>query len=459
MSSAPQDYLVQQFPQILQRLIDFASIPSISVGTSYEQETLKASQWIAEKMTSTGMQNVTAFPTERYPIIYGERLETPECPTVLIYGHYDVQPVEPIDDWNTVPFTPTIKENRIYGRGVSDDKGPLLIALEACEAFHQTKTHFPVNIKFLVEGGEEIGSPGVEKFLQEYQELLACDMVLSADGAMWRPDFPSINIASRGMTTLQFSIQGPAHEVHSGRYGGGIANPLHAISELIAGLHNPDGSIAVEGFYDDVLPINERIDPDKYQYSETQILEETGAKSTFGEKEYGLLERLWLRPTLDVIGMWGGYQESGFKSAIPAVAHAKISSRLVPNQSPLDIQTKIIKHLETCLPQGIQLTVQTGQAGVPAYQIPQNHIGLQIAAQVLESLYGEKPALVRIGATLPISTAFKQHLNADTIFFSFSTADEGFHGPNEFFRLDRLQLGLRAWLEYLTLLGSRYGCE
>ncbi len=456
MPGSSEQYLIHNLGSITQRLIQFASIPSVSADRACAGEVRRAAEWVAGRFVEAGLERVTRFETGCHPIVYAEWLHAAGKPTLLIYGHYDVQPPDPLEQWESPPFQPEIREGRLFGRGVSDDKGPLLTAIEAAAACLKTGRGLPVNVKFLVEGEEEIGSPSVEAFIRNHTRLLACDFVLSADGAQWRPDEPSVITASRGMAALELSVYGAKKDLHSGRHGGGVANPLQALAGLLSSLRTPEGRVLVHGFYDQVrtLTEEEREEIRGIPFDEEAYLAELGAPKGFGEPGFTLLERQWARPTLDVIGMGGGYQGEGIKTVIPCAVFAKISSRLVPDQDPGDIQVKICQHLEQRCPPGVRLEIKPAGEGVPAYRVPVDHPGMVTARQVLEEIYQRKPLAVRIGATLPIAEAFKRLLGAETIFFSFSTADEDFHAPNEFFRLSRLETGLRAWVRYFEHLGQ-----
>ena len=415
-----------------------------------------AANWVTGQLTHAGVNAVQIMPTARHPVVYGEWLEAPGAPTILVYGHYDVQPPDPLDAWQSPPFAPEIRDGKLYARGVSDDKGPMLIPLKVAEAFLATQGRLPLNVKFLFEGEEEIGSPSLEPFIAAHAGLLAADYALSADGAMWRIDLPSITVASRGMAGLEFTLTGAAKDLHSGRHGGAVANPLHAIAELVVSLHTTDGRVAVAGFYDDVadLTAEERADLAALPFDDADYLAQTGAPSTYGEAGYTTLERMWARPTLEINGMWGGYQGQGSKTVIPHTAQAKITCRLVPNQNPADITAKVARHLESHTPAGVRLTLQHDHHEALPYRLPAEHIGLQIASQVLAELYAQAPVHVRMGGTLPVSELFQRLLGIYTVFFSFSTADEDFHAPNEFFRLQRLEGGLVAWAKFWELAGT-----
>lgn len=459
MAQNPHDYLAANRERILAELIEFASIPSVSTDPAHQADIERAARWVADQLREAGLLEVRTFSTAGHPIVYGEWLGTPAAPTVLVYGHYDVQPPDPLDKWLSDPFQPEVRDGRLYGRGVSDDKGPSLIPIKVAQAFFATAGALPVNVKFLLEGEEEIGSRGLEDFVREHAQQLAADLVLSADGAMWRIDEPSVTVASRGIAALEFTLTGSSKDLHSGRHGGAVANPLHAMAELVAGLHTPDGRVAVRGFYDDVeeLSVRERADIAALPFEEARYLEEVGAPAAFGEPGYSTLERQWTRPTLEINGMWGGYQGAGSKTVIPSEAHAKITCRLVPNQNPHDILEKVVRHLEQHVPAGTRLTIRHDKHAAFPYRIPAEHVGLQIAEAVLREVYDQPPVLVRMGGTLPASELFKRVLGLDTVFFSFSTADEDFHAPNEFFRLHRLHEGLEAWALYWERLGSEWG--
>lgn len=444
------EYLAAHHERSLEELVEFARIPSVSTDTRYRAEMARAADWVATHLREAGPLEVRSIQTAGNPVVYGEWLGAPGAPTVLVYGHYDVQPPDPIERWQSDPFQPEVREGRLYGRGVSDNKGPMLIPIKVAQAFFAATGALPLNVKFAFEGEEEIGSRNLEPFLATNKALLRADSVLSADGAMWRSDEPSITVGCRGVVALEFSIKAANRSLHSGRYGGSIANALHAMAELVAGLHAADGRIAIEGFYDDVVPLpqEERRAIADLPFDEKRFLAEVGAPAPFGEPGYSTLERQWTRPTLEVNGMWGGYQGQGSQTATPNEAHAKISCRLVPDQHPDETRSLIVRHLEKHLPRGVTLSVGGERHAAMPYRIPDDHPGLLTAERVLEQVYGKKALRVRMGSTLPVSELFKRLLGIDTVFFSFSTADEDFHSPNEFFRVRRLHEGLEAWARY-----------
>ena len=449
-------HLENNRPQILSELTEFAAIPSVSTDPAHANDVRAAAAWVSAALESAGPFTVRTIPTPGNPIVYAEWLGAPGAPTVLVYGHYDVQPPDPVEKWDSPPWTPTVRNGRLFARGVSDDKGPMLIPIKVAQAFFATTGRLPVNLKCMFEGEEEIGSPSLDRFIAENKALLAADVVLSADGAMWRINEPSLTVASRGLAGLEITLTGAAKDLHSGRHGGGVANPLHAIAQLIATLHDAHGRVTVSGFYHDVRELTsaERAEIAALPFDETEYLAQVGAPAVFGEPGYTTLERQWTRPTLEVNGMWGGYQGPGQKTVIPTEAHAKITCRLVPDQDPDRIVALVREHLESRVPPGTCLHVNAGHHGARASHIRTDHFALGAADAALRAVYGVKPLVVRMGGTVPISELFQRHMGLDTVFFSFSTADEDYHSPNEFFRIHRLHEGLEAWARCLTILAE-----
>ena len=442
--------------RIFSKLVEFASIPSVSTDPAHAADIDRAARWVAAEVAAAGPFTMRTLPTAGHPVVYGEWLGAPGQPTMLVYGHYDVQPPDPLEKWETPPWTPTVRDGRLYARGVSDDKGPMLIPIAVAEAFFATAGCLPINVKFMFEGEEEIGSRHLDAFVRQHKALLAADVVVSADGAMWRIDEPSLTVASRGLCGLELTLTAAAKDLHSGRHGGGVANPLHAMAALIASLHQPDGRVAAAGFYDAVreLSSDERAAIAALPYDERAYLAQVGASSAFGEPGYTTLERQWTRPTLEVNGMWGGYQGPGQKTVIPSEAHAKITCRLVPDQDPDAVAAQVRRHLEAHVPPGVRLSLTRADHGSRAAHIERDHFALKAADTALFENYGVRPLVVRMGGTVPIAELFQRHMGLDTVFFSFSTADEDFHAPNEFFRVHRLHEGLEAWARYWTILGQ-----
>jgi acetylornithine deacetylase/succinyl-diaminopimelate desuccinylase-like protein len=448
-------YLERHHDRILGELVELAAIPSISTDPAHAADVDAAAAWVAAKLAAAGPLAVRTIPTPGSSIVYAEWLGAPGAPTVLIYGHYDVQPPDPLELWQSPPFEPTLRDGRLYARGASDDKGPMLIAIKVAEAFFATEGRLPINVKFMIEGEEETGSPNLEPFVGAHREMLAADVVISADGGMWRIDEPSLTVANRGLAGLEVTLTGPAKDLHSGRHGGAVANPLHAMAGLIASLHQPDGRVAVAGFYDRVRELSaaERADIAALPFDESAYLAQVGASALVGEAGYTTLERQWTRPTLEVNGMWGGYEGPGQKTVIPSVAHAKITCRLVPDQDPDEIVALVTRHLERHVPAGTRLTIEPGDHGARPFHIQPDNPALQAAKAALQATYGVAPLIVRMGGTVPVAEIFQRLMGLDTVYFSFSTGDEDFHAPNEFFRVHRLHEGLAAWARLWDQLG------
>ena len=364
-------HLAARHDAILARLIEFAAIPSVSTDPAHASDVQAAASWVARALASAGPFAVRAIETPGNPVIYGEWLGAPGARTVLVYGHYDVQPADPLEKWTTPPFSPTVRDGRLYARGVSDDKGPMLIPIEVARSFFTASGALPLNVKFMFEGEEEVGSPSLDAFIRDNTQLLAADVVLSADGAMWRIDEPSLTVSSRGLAGLELTLTAAKKDLHSGRHGGSVANPLHAMAELIASLHDRHGRVAVRGFYDRVRELTpaEREAIAALPFSDASYLEQIGAPAPFGERGYSTLERQWTRPTLEVNGMWGGYTGPGQKTVIPSEAHAKITCRLVPDQDPSEIVALVAQHLESHVPEGTRLSVTPEEHGARAAHI------------------------------------------------------------------------------------------
>jgi acetylornithine deacetylase/succinyl-diaminopimelate desuccinylase-like protein len=454
--SAVLAYLDRHRDRILTELIDYVRIPSISADPAHGGDMRRAVDFLAAHLKGIGLENAAVWETEGHPAVYADWCRAPGAPTILVYGHYDVQPAAPLEAWTSPPFEPVVRDGRLIARGGSDNKGPHFIPIKVAEAFLATAGRLPINLKLLIEGEEEVGSCHLEPLVQARRADLAADFVLAADGARWCIDLPAVNVASRGVVALEASVVTADRDLHSGRYGGTVANAAHAMARLIASLHDAHGRVAVTGFYDDVKPPDpaERAAMAGIPFDEAGYFRDIGATAPVGEAGFTTLERQWLRPTLDVNGVWAGYTGPGSKTAIPAQAHAKISCRLVSDQNPTKIVGLIRQHLESHCPPGGRVELRWDGHGTPAYAMPSDHPGLTIAERILTELHGRVPQRVRIGATLPVSTMFKRELGLDTMLFSFSTADEGFHGPNEYFRLEGLTDGLKAWTRYWEILGG-----
>ncbi len=453
--------LAQAHDRVLAELVAFASIPSVSADPAHAADVRAAARWVAARLEAAGPFTVRTLDTPGSPVVYAEWLGAPRggAPTILVYGHYDVQPEDPIERWLSPPFEPTLRDGRLYGRGVSDDKGPLLIPIAVAEAFFAEHGRLPLNVKFLLEGEEEVGSRHLEGVLREHGARFAADVVVSADGAMWRIDEPSITVACRGLCELEVTVRGPAKDLHSGRHGGSVVNPLHALARLIASLHDAGDRVAVAGFYDAVRELSpaERAEIAALPFDEAAYLRQVGAAAASGERGYSTLERQWTRPTIEVNGMWGGYQGPGPKTIVPAEAHAKLTCRLVPDQDPDEVVALVKRHLERHAPSGARLTVTPGGFGARPARIARDHWIVKAAEAALERVCGVRPLVVRMGGTVPVAAMLERLLGLATVYFSFSTGDEDFHAPNEFIRLHRLHEGLAAWAHLWDILGRERG--
>ncbi len=439
-------YLADNYDRYLRELAEFVGIPSVSTNPAHAGDVRRAAEWVSQRLRRAGFTDVETWETPRHPAVYARCDAGPDAPTVLVYGHMDVQPADPLALWKSPPFELTERDGRLYARGISDDKASMLLPILAAEAFFANGQRPPVNLRFLFEAEEEIGSVDLPDLVRARRDGLACDVVLSADGGMWRPEVPSITVSSRGLAALSFTVRGPRKDLHSGRHGGGVANPLHAAAELVASLHD-DGRVAVDGFYDDVAEIEPALLSalERLSYDEPQYLRDVGAPAAFGEPGYGTLARQWYRPTLEINGFYGGYQGPGSKTVLPSEAHVKITCRLVPNQDPDEVVEKVRRHLEQHCPPGVTLILEDGQEGAVAYRVSPDSPAVRAAAETLTEVFGKPPDIVGMGGTVPIVSTFREVLGVDTIFFSFSTADEDIHAPNEFYRPERFRLGLQAW--------------
>ena len=454
--SSPQTYLQTHADRFVDELLDFLSIPSISAISTHAPDVARAADWVATRLTTAGVESVEVLSAGGTPTVYAEWLEAEGAPTILVYGHFDTQPVDPLDLWTQPPFDPVIRDERVYARGASDDKGNMLIPILATEAWLKTTDRLPLNVKFLFEGEEEIGSPHVDEFIEAQRDRLGCDFVVSADGGQWGEDQPNLLVGFKGLCALQIDLVGPSRDLHSGMYGGTVQNPIHALAGLIDSLRHPDGRIAVEGFYDSVVTPS---DADREQLSaipsdDLRYAENLGVEELFGEPGYSTLERAWTRPTLEVNGIWGGFTDEGVKTVLPAEAHAKITCRLVPDQDPGAILTCLTDHLEQHAPPGVRVNVQPSSTSARPYLIPPDHPGNQAAGEVLTELYGRRPYLTRSGGTLPICSVLQEKLGVFTVVFAFGLDDERAHAPDEFFRLSSFRRGQAAWCRLLEVIGS-----
>ena len=450
-----KDYLIENEDRFLGELLELIRIPSVSALPQHAEDMQRAAEWVAARLQMAEVENVAVMPTDGHPVVYGDWLHAgADKPTILLYGHMDVQPADPLDLWISPPFEPVIRDDRIYARGASDDKGGLITPILAVEALLKTESQLPVNVKFCFEGEEEIGSPSMDRFLAENKDLFACDLVLTADGLLWDADRPMLFLGLKGLCALEIHVKGPDSDLHSGLHGGILHNPIEALSRIITSLREPDGKVAIDGFYDDVVELSkaQRAEIASVPRDDEQYRQELGIPSFFGEPGYTTQERNWIRPTLELNGIWGGFQGVGVKTVIPSEAHAKITCRLVANQDPIKVREAIKTHIENHTPPGVRVSITLEkQAGYP-YLMSRNHPGNVIAAEVLTELFGQPPYHVFVGGSIAISTFFLNHLNANMVNFGWSTNDENLHAPNEFFRLKNFRRGMAGYCQILHRL-------
>ncbi|WP_067922717.1 dipeptidase [Alicyclobacillus shizuokensis] len=449
MSHTFAAYLASHREQHLEQLKQFLRFPSISTQPEYAQDVRACAEYLAQAMREIGLDGIAVMETPGHPVVYGERLAAPGKPTVLIYGHYDVQPVDPLELWQTPPFEPTVRDGRLYARGSSDDKGQVFMHLKTLEALLATEGELPVNVKLLIEGEEEIGSRHLEGFVEQHRDLLQADVVVISDTTMLAPDQPSVCYGLRGLAALQIDVRGAKGDLHSGLYGGAVQNPIRALVHILDSMHDDSGRITVDGFYDGVQPLSEeeRRSITALPFDDAQLAAELEVPALYGEAGYTTLERLWVRPTLEFNGIYGGYQGSGTKTVIPNEAHAKVTCRLVPDQDPERVFEAIEAHVRRHAPPGVTASVQRFDAG-RAYVAPFDHPAIQQAARAYEKAYGKPAAFTRMGGSIGVVDTFARLLGAPIVMMGFASSDENFHAPNEFFRLANLEKGLETLCWY-----------
>jgi acetylornithine deacetylase/succinyl-diaminopimelate desuccinylase-like protein len=451
-----ESYLDANQDRFLNELIDFLRIPSVSALPAHAADVQRAAEWVAARVTAAGLENAQILPTGGHPVVYADWLHAPGKPTVLIYGHFDVQPVDPVHLWTHPPFEPHVEDGKIYARGASDDKGNMLVPILALEAMLKSDGRLPVNIKVFFEGQEEIGSPQIGDFLPKHKELFAADMVLSADAGQYSETEPEILVALRGGCGVQIDVKAAKMDLHSGMYGGVVLNPIHALVMILDSMRAKDGVITVDGFYDDVLPLS---DEDRRRiaavpYDVEAVKADLEIPATFSEAGYTPREASWARPTLEVNGIWGGFQEEGIKTVLPSEAHAKITCRLVADQDPEKIVRALQAHVERNTPPGVTVTVTPLAFRAYPYLVPADEAGNQAAAAVLTEMYEREPYHVRSGGSVPVCSLFQRHLGIFTTSFGFGMSDERFHSPDEFYRLASFRKGQTAYCKLLDRLGK-----
>jgi acetylornithine deacetylase/succinyl-diaminopimelate desuccinylase-like protein len=442
-------YADDHFDTFTHQLEELLRIPSISTDSAYADEVERAAEWLVDHLTSLGTQHAEVVSTGGHPIVYAEHITGDDKPTVLVYGHYDVQPPDPLQEWDTDPFEPTRRNGTLYARGACDDKGQMFMHAKALESYLAAGEEPPVNLKFVIEGEEETGSVHLAPFIANHKSQLEADVVLISDTAMFAPGVPSITYGLRGLAYAEVTLQGPSRDLHSGIYGGGVENPINALAALLAQLHDEDHRIAIPGFYDDVrdLTDEERQTYAALPFDEDRWKEEIGVPATKSEAGYTTVECISARPTLDVNGIWGGYTGEGAKTVLPAKAHAKISTRLVPNQRPDDIYDKMEAHLNDLCPDTMTLTFRRLHGGKPVL-VDTDSDAMQAARDAMEAVIGEEPFFVRNGGSIPIVADFKDYLGLDSVLMGFGLDSDAIHSPNEHFGLDRFRQGIEAIIRF-----------
>jgi acetylornithine deacetylase/succinyl-diaminopimelate desuccinylase-like protein len=446
----------ESFTKLFEEFLDFLRIPSVSTSSEHQNDVQIAANFLTAKLTDIGFRNVKAYSTPRHPIVYGEHIIDDKLPTVLLYGHYDVQPTDPIDEWQSPPFEPTQKDDYLFARGASDMKGQIWATISALQMV-LGEDNLAMNIKYLIEGEEEIGSPSLNQFLEDHKDLLACDFILNPDAGMISPDKPTIIYSLRGLAYFELRIFGPRADLHSGSFGGVVDNPANVLSKVIAGMHDADGKVTLPGFYDHVREISKeesralaRLEMDEVFYKKI-----SGVPRLAGEKGYEPVERTGARPTLDVNGFYSGYIEKGAKTIIPSMAMAKISTRLVPDQNPVEIYRGFQAYLEDYVPPTVRWELDY-LSGAPAYINQEDTPGLKLFKDALRATFGVEPFLKREGGSVPVATSMKNILGVDSIITGFGLPDDQIHSPNERLHLPTHKKGVEALMRFfLNETGSK----
>ncbi len=439
-----QEYIESNKDRFLQELFELIRIPSISSQTEHKGDMEKAAEYWKKAIREAGADKTEVIPTKGNPVIYGEKIIDPSLPTVLIYGHYDVMPVDPVDLWESPPFKPEVRDGKIYARGADDDKGQAYMHAKAFELMMKTGT-LPCNVKFMIEGEEEIGSPSLAAFCTENKEMLKADIILVSDTGMISMDCPSVTVGLRGLAYMQVELTGPDHDLHSGIFGGAVANPANILTRLIASLTDDDGKITIPGFYDDVQELSEeeRKLMAEAPFDEEEYKKAINVDALSGEKGYTTRERTGIRPSLDVNGIWGGYTEEGSKTVLPSKAYAKISMRLVPYQDHEKIARLFEKHFLSIAPETVKVKVEALHGG-QAYVSPIDITGYQAASKAMETSFGKVPVPVRSGGSIPIISTFEQILGVKSILMGFGLESDAIHSPNENYPLENFYKGIET---------------
>ncbi len=439
-----KDYQEQHKDRFLSELLELLRIPSVSARSEHKEDMNRCAEAVKQRLLEAGADSVTIYPTAGHPVVYGEKIMDASKPTILVYGHYDVQPADPLELWNSGPFEPVIKDGKIYARGSCDDKGQFYMHVKALETMTQTNT-LPANVKFIIEGEEEIGSPNLATFVKANKDLLKADVILISDTSMLSMDTPSIDIGVRGLSYIEVEVTGTNRDLHSGVYGGAVANPATMLARMIASCHDENNHITIPGFYDDVVEATaeERTKMAQAPFSEEEFKKDLGINSLWGEKGYTTNERTGIRPTLEVNGIWGGYTGEGAKTVLPGKAFAKISCRLVPNQSSVTITKKILDYFKSIAPAGVTVKAEEHHGGEP-YMTPIDSNAYKAAAKAIHETFGKDPIPVRGGGSIPICALFEKELGLKIVFMGFGLDSDNLHSPNEKFDMFNFYKGIET---------------
>ena len=442
--NAWKEYQEKNKDRFLSEMIDLLKVPSISAKSEHKPDMKKTAELVRQRLLEAGADKAEVMPTKGHPVVYAEKIIDPSKPTVLVYGHYDVQPPDPLDLWNSPPFEPVIKDGKVFARGSADDKGQFFMHVKAMETLVQTNS-MATNMKFLIEGEEEVGSPNLATFVSENKALLKADVILISDSAMISLENPSLDIGVRGLAYIQVEVTGPNRDLHSGTYGGAVANPITILSKMIASVHDENNHITIAGFYDDVVEATpqERKMMNEAPYNEKEYKDDLGVKELWGEKGFTTVERTGIRPTLELNGIWGGYQGEGAKTVLPSRAGAKISARLVPNQSSEKITKLLLDHFRNIAPASVTVNAFELHGGEP-YMTPIESNAYQAAAKAIEATFGKKPIPVRGGGSIPICSILEKELGIKIVFMGFGLDSDNLHSPNEKFELKNFYKGIET---------------
>ncbi len=450
-----QDYLEKNKERFLNEMLDLLRIPSVSAKKEHKDDMIRCAEAVQKSLLASGCDKAEVMPTAGHPVVYGEKMVNPSLPTVLVYGHYDVQPPEPLELWHSGPFDPVIKDGKVFARGSADDKGQFYMHIKALEILTQTNS-MSTNIKFLIEGEEEVGSPNLGAFVAKHKDMLKADVILISDSSMLSMENPSLDTGVRGLSYIEVEVTGANRDLHSGTYGGAVANPITILAQMIASCHDENNHITIPGFYDDVVVATEeeRALLNKAPYDEAAYKEDLGVKELWGEKGYSTYERTGIRPTLEVNGIWGGYTGEGAKTVLPSKAYAKISARLVPNQSSKKITDILLNYFKSIAPPSVEVKAELHHGGEP-YMTPIDSKGYQAAAKAVEATFGKAPIPVRGGGSIPICSILEKELGIKIVFMGFGLDNDNLHSPNEKYNLENYYKGIETIPYFHQFFGSK----